>query len=556
MIVRALAVANRATGSTVAGAAFGGRRPSLSSSSFGDGPRRRRDDADADGENGMRPPPWWSLPSLRGRVAAMIASALPDGHLSEKLLSSKSSSQSIDEAIVSARAREAAHRRAMASSSSSSSSSDDCDDGDIASPLPRHSIEGARRLEEEIERRAIEKARERMELELRAMEEKYKSREEERVRMEAEERERREAEHRREIAFERWKEEATREMRRQEMDEGDEKEEEEEEEEEEEGRGRGQRRRRHGPGEDDPEPNSSADRERHDDHTHDHHRRHHPILGPQIARLPYKRVHLTPASTLASIPVYERQRAYRHDRAMVMAKDKRKTLWMGIPGVISLMEDDDGRLSILDGQHRVGMMALLAEERRKVRERGGVGVGVGVGGDELDSLDLENVLVEVFVSRRSRDDADRRAVPAAAAGFGGGGVGDEDDMAAIFTEINKAEPVKLLDLPGVTTKRTRDIIDHAASHYRDAYPAMFSTSARCRAPHLNLDNLRDALFASEVIQRERMGSGGELVRWMSRRNDELRERYGDDNGGGGGGGRWRRRRTAAMAAPRLRRTTR
>ena len=88
----------------------------------------------------------------------------------------------------------------------------------------------------------------------------------------------------------------------------------------------------------------------------------HPILGPQIATLPYKRVHLTPASTLASIPVYERQRAYRHDRALMMAKDKRKTLWMGIPGIISLMEDDDGRLCILDGQHRVGMMALLAEE--------------------------------------------------------------------------------------------------------------------------------------------------------------------------------------------------
>ena len=274
-------------------------------------------------------------------------------------------------------------------------------------------------------------------------------------------------------------------------------------------------------------------------------------MGPQIARLAYKRVHLTPASTLASIPVFERQRAYRHDRAMVMAKDKRKTLWMGIPGVISLMEDDDGRLSILDGQHRVGMMALLAEERRKVRERGGVGVGVGVGGDELDSLELENVLVEVFVPRRSRDDVGRRA----AAG-GGNGVGDEDDMAAIFTEINKAEPVKLLDLPGVATKRTRDIIDHAASHFLDAYPAMFSTSARCRAPHLNLDNLRDALFTSEVIQRERMGSGGELVRWMSRRNDELRERYGDDGGGGGGGGRRRRRRTAAMAAPQRRRTTR
>ena len=50
-----------------------------------------------------------------------------------------------------------------------------------------------------------------------------------------------------------------------------------------------------------------------------------------------------------------------------MAKDKKKTLWLGIPGVISLMEDDDGRLSILDGQHRVGMMALLEEEQRKIR---------------------------------------------------------------------------------------------------------------------------------------------------------------------------------------------
>jgi hypothetical protein len=52
----------------------------------------------------------------------------------------------------------------------------------------------------------------------------------------------------------------------------------------------------------------------------------HPILGPQIARLTYKRVHLTPASTLA------------HDRARTMVRDKQKTLWMGIPGVISLME--------------------------------------------------------------------------------------------------------------------------------------------------------------------------------------------------------------------------
>ena len=126
-----------------------------------------------------------------------------------------------------------------------------------------------------------------------------------------------------------------------------------------------------------------------------------------------------------------------------MAKDKRKTLWMGIPGVISLMEDNDGRLSILDSQHRVGMMALLAEERRKIREKGVVSSvnndngesNESDGGDDLNTLDLDNVLVEVYVS--SRDDID-----------------DDIAAAAIFTEINKAEPVKLLDLPGVTTKRT------------------------------------------------------------------------------------------------------
>ena len=45
-----------------------------------------------------------------------------------------------------------------------------------------------------------------------------------------------------------------------------------------------------------------------------------------------------------------------------------------------------------------------------------------------------------------------------------------DDRATIFTEINKAKPIKLLDLPGVTNKRTRDIIGHAASYFHDSFP--------------------------------------------------------------------------------------
>ena len=43
------------------------------------------------------------------------------------------------------------------------------------------------------------------------------------------------------------------------------------------------------------------------------------------------------------------------------------------------------------------MIALLAEEKLKVWESGGISAGVG--GDDLDSLDLENIIVEVFVPR-------------------------------------------------------------------------------------------------------------------------------------------------------------
>jgi hypothetical protein len=418
--------------------------------------------------------PWWSIASLQSKVASMIVNALPENH---PLKTKAISSPSINEAIVSARARDEALQQKQRSTSSSSS------------------IDDTKKLEVEIEARVYEKAKEKMELELRAMEIKFKLREEERSRNEIMERERMETELRRELSYARWKEDVDKEKKMQEEGESNVVKKQKNEEqvhseevmtnliEEQEG------------------GMEVVTNHRDDAQLYPIH----PILGPQIAILPYKRVHLTPASILASIPVYERQRAYRHDRALTMAKDKRKTLWMGIPGVISLIEDDDGRLSILDGQHRVGMMALLAEERRKKRGNNGERNN-DEDGDELDTLDLDNILVEVYIS--SRND-------------------NEDDMAAaIFTEINKAEPVKLLDLPGVTTKRTRDIIDHAASHFADTYPAMFSTSARCRAPHLNLDNLRDSLFASNVIQREKFGSGGELVKWMLARNDELRELYG------------------------------
>jgi hypothetical protein len=64
----------------------------------------------------------------------------------------------------------------------------------------------------------------------------------------------------------------------------------------------------------------------------------HPILGAVVADLGSKRIHVVPAAILANVPVWEKQRIYRHDRAKTMATDKLKTLNIGFPGVIGLFE--------------------------------------------------------------------------------------------------------------------------------------------------------------------------------------------------------------------------
>jgi hypothetical protein len=64
----------------------------------------------------------------------------------------------------------------------------------------------------------------------------------------------------------------------------------------------------------------------------------HPILGPALVDLEYKRVHLVSAKALASIPVWKKQRIYRHERAKNMASDKLKSLDLGLPGIIGIYE--------------------------------------------------------------------------------------------------------------------------------------------------------------------------------------------------------------------------
>mmetsp|Transcript_9366 Transcript_9366/g.20067 ORF Transcript_9366/g.20067 Transcript_9366/m.20067 type:complete len:482 (+) Transcript_9366:56-1501(+) len=233
----------------------------------------------------------------------------------------------------------------------------------------------------------------------------------------------------------------------------------------------------------------------------------HPILGTALLDLGYKRIHTVSARCLASIPVWEKQRVYRHDRAKAMAADKARSTHTGLPGIITLHEAMDGQLAILDGQHRVGMMAIL---------EGKVKVG---GKDKSEStdpgfdIDLDTILVEVF-PHKNPEKYPKHA---------------ED----IFVEINKAEPVKLVDLPGVANVAERKIINGAAEALKNSFPEMFKPSTRCRQPHLNLDNLRDALFSSDVLKRHSLKSDKALVDWMMEKNALLAKEFAAQGANGG-----------------------
>lgn len=122
------------------------------------------------------------------------------------------------------------------------------------------------------------------------------------------------------------------------------------------------------------------------------------------------------------------------------------------------------------------------------------------------NLDLDQILVEVFPQNPSSSTTHAKD---------------------IFVEINKAEPVKLVDMPGVAKSADRRIINDAALQLEEKFPDMFKASQRCHSPFVNIDNLRDAIFASGVLDRHKITSKTVLLKWILMKNDELAEKYDD-----------------------------
>ena len=224
-----------------------------------------------------------------------------------------------------------------------------------------------------------------------------------------------------------------------------------------------------------------------------------PILGELLADLGEKRMYLTDVPKLMRLPVWEKQRVYRPERAKKIALDKlrKKTSTNPItfPGAIALYEkawepplaedlascDADTlaearkRFGIVDGQHRVGALRVL------------------YGKGEFDG----RVLLEVYPLQSN------------------------DEISELFTDINKAEPVKDVDLPGMVSDFERETLQRVVAALQTSFPDMFKESTRCRKPHLNGDNLRDAIYTHGVMERNGHNDEEALLAWILTKNDKL-----------------------------------
>lgn len=227
----------------------------------------------------------------------------------------------------------------------------------------------------------------------------------------------------------------------------------------------------------------------------------HPVYGELLWDFGHKRLYLgRPATLWAGTVLWERQRAFRQERATLIAQAKARSSVGGWPGSIAVVERAEadsptGRSTegaaagaaaavgmLIDGQHRLGAAHLLSQSGKL-------------------SEPLQTILVEVYPP------------------MGDSGVKE------LFTEINRAEPVMLVDLPdGGASDAENATITRAAETLRAAYPSMFKPSQNCRPPHLNVDVLRSQIHESGLLQRMEVQSPDAFVEWLEARNARLAAR--------------------------------
>merc|ERR1719345_332459 len=137
------------------------------------------------------------------------------------------------------------------------------------------------------------------------------------------------------------------------------------------------------------------------------------------------------------------------------------------PGAITAVETKDGKLAIIDGQHRVGAIKILHDEGQL---------------DQDTTILLEVHRVET-----------------------------EADIAKLFTDINRSVPVQLVDMPDTVGASDKESLHGAAAALQSQFPAMFSASTKCRVPHLNFDTFRDDVYRSKVMAGNDLKTKDDLI---------------------------------------------
>jgi hypothetical protein len=288
----------------------------------------------------------------------------------------------------------------------------------------------------------------------------------------------------------------------------------------------------------------------------------HPALGRPLVDLGYKQIYLVHGNALANMPVWEKQRIYRHERAEVIARDILKkgfkggangdlngsngsmngiasgttsgTSGSGLPGVITLLQSPTG-LKVLDGQHRVGALAVIGHAMKNDPE------------SVPDCIDISRILVEVFIDDAYYEAAGARPVDANAAATSASGTSGSSTSGIsgtttvdttttdapvpsssyakeLFNVINSAVPVKYIDTPDVATAVEKDPINDATEALMSRYPKMFKVSHRCKIPHLHVDTLRNDLFEANVMRSFKLSSSEDLLGFLVKQNDKMSSR--------------------------------
>ncbi|KAJ1454020.1 hypothetical protein M885DRAFT_566769 [Pelagophyceae sp. CCMP2097] len=172
----------------------------------------------------------------------------------------------------------------------------------------------------------------------------------------------------------------------------------------------------------------------------------HAVFGSLLHDFGFKKVYkAAPLVLWSGTTLWQKQRAFRDDRAVMIAKSKAKSNVGGWPGAISIVEAEDGIGAVVDGQHRLGAAHVLASKFGGLPPR------------------LSQIIVEVYPHM-----ADLQ-------------------IAELFAEINKAEPVALIDLPATAEGGATDA---------DRQARLLNAP-----PHVNVDSLRDELHAHGAARR-------------------------------------------------------